>query len=172
MPGFPELLWKNRDSSPLVWTTTGECREFLRERTFSEEWVWPKLAGNWGGHLHQSILRIALLDADDDLMTNITPVLLEVFNEDDDTKYGPVSRARGLFSRLDDYRRNDPTANPDLYELEGLMVYGTKGERPAGVLGEFTGKQREYLQDRYFYARNGLTGERLSPVEFPDDPVL
>lgn len=134
-----------------------------------EEWVWAELAESWGGHLHRSILRIALSEASDEIYVNIVPVVLQVMHEDASDRLGPQARSLNFLSALDDLAE-ESIEGGSLEYVERAMCYFDQADFPGWILGNFGGLRRDYLEDKYFYSRDGWTGERRSPAKFLAEP--
>lgn len=170
MAEYPDSLWRERNSSPVAFVKFGDCRNFMRQ-VVEEEWVWPKLKNNWGGHLHRAVLDIALQDNPDNELVDIVPVVLEVMYADESDKLGPDARARSFFYALDEVRSDSESCDkPMLEQVEMAMCYRTQGDLPGGILLAFDGLKRDFLQDKYFYRRDGFTGRRVGEPKFKRQP--
>ncbi|MFO0971568.1 MAG: hypothetical protein U0520_04470 [Candidatus Saccharimonadales bacterium] len=169
-----EVTYYNRDQSPVEWATVGECREFMR-RIVEEDWVWAKLYDSgWGGHWHRAVLAIALSEGADKDVVNFVPFMLrEIYSDKSTTHFAedmPENRARSFLREIDSQREAEDFES--VLEIERRQGYHGQGKRPAWLPGLFEGLRREYLDDKYNYWRNGLTGERLEPRRFNEEPAF
>ncbi len=170
MTEYPVSLWRERNCSPVAFVKFGECRDFMRQ-VVEEEWVWPKLRDNWGGHLHRAILDIAMQDNPDNELVDIVPVVLEVMYSDEPDRLGPDARARSFFYALDEVRNEtERDHRSTLDQIETAMSYFTQGELQGDILCAFDGLKRDYFQDKYFHPRDGFTGQRVNEPKFTAQP--
>lgn len=175
VPSVPEnineITYYDRDESPVAFVSVGDCRTFMK-RIADEEWVWPELQKNgWGGHWHKAVLNIALLEEADESYVDFMPYILRVIYDDVDDQISQESRARIAFTRIVEAREQSDSII-EVSDIIGVQGYASQGDLPGSILRSFRGLRREYLEDQYFYGRHGLTGERLTPVRFAEQPTF
>src|SRR5690606_20019363 len=111
-------------------------------------------------------------DLEDDDYVNFVPIVLDVMHRDTEDRLGPDARGRSFLYALDEIRESTEGQESaiTLSAIESAMAYWDEGRLPNGISYAFEGTRRDYLEDKYDYARNGLTGERLEPRRFCEEP--
>jgi hypothetical protein len=185
LPEIPQLEQASERSEYPV--TRGQAREFMK-RIADERFIWEKLhaSGQWGGHLHRAILGIALGEGGDEEVVDIIPLYVDEYVKQpphyqagEDIEYLAQTAlhsvthnadiARHKVSDLESYDPNYLMRRDEaLRQLESSFGYFGQSEISPGLLRAFDDATNERIQDKYFYGRNGMTGERYSDPKFPE----
>lgn len=160
--------------------TVGQARTFMKG-IIEEEFVWEELdrQGMWGGHLHRAVLKIALLEEDEDFEVDIIPLYVDEYikapsgwvRDYSERRLKDFSQ-RNIVHVVTDIRALDEhyeeRRDHGLEELEAAFSYFNQSELPPYIMDAFDRETNARLRDKYFYGRNGLTGERYEPPEYPE----
>lgn len=167
--------------------TIGQARDFMR-KIIDEEFVWQQLAEieHWGGHLHRAVLAIALINQPEDTPVDIIPLYVEAYvkqpkhwGKDDDPEMIRKFAQRSIERNAQEANRAlddsyDARRDHAIREIEAAFGYFQQSELTPAILTAFDEETNRRLRDKYFYSRNGLTGERYYPAEYPeyqDNPI-
>lgn len=164
--------------------TIQQARDFM-SNIADEEFLWRKMAetGEWGGHLHRAILKIALMSGAPDAEVDIIPLYVDEYvkqppHDSAGLDEGKLAAFALHYATENALRANrhfdgDYEARRDhaLAEIESTFLYFDRSGLPPGLMFAFDEETRDRIRDKYFYARNGLTGERHDPIRFPDSTL-
>lgn len=191
---LPEPATGGLEHAPATYPVTrGQAREFM-SGIAAERFIWITLqeSGAWGGHLHRAVLAIALEEGPDDEEVDIIPLYVDEYvkqppywEKTEDVEYlkwqatkHAERNAQLAHSSLADLIAYDPNyevrRDEALQQLNGAFGYFGQSDIPAGIIAAFDEKTNDRIRDKYFYGRNGLTGERYTEAKYPeysDSPI-